>query len=104
MPRKPLQYLSEPMFYILLSLTNEKSGNEIAEYVNKLTNGRLELPPGTLYALLSRFVDEGLIKLSSYSGNRKNYKITKLGLIELATERDRIELMLEDFNNVRGEI
>ena len=62
MARKKLDTLTEPMYYVLLSLTEERHGYGIRQYANQLTNGRVNVGAGTLYALLSRFEKEGLIR------------------------------------------
>ena len=46
------QNLTEPMYYILLSLLEERCGVDIMEGGNM---GIVKVGPGTLYALLARF-------------------------------------------------
>ena len=52
MARKKLGTLSEQMYYVLLVLREERCGAQIAEAVDALTQHRVSLGPGTLYALL----------------------------------------------------
>lgn len=101
MPRKPLQNLTEPMFYLLLSLQEEKTGSEVVEYVEKLSEGRVLLTPGTLYGLLGRFTEEEIIYVSSVVGKRKSYKLSHFGLEEIYREKKRLERMLRDFEKTR---
>ena len=52
MPREQFQSLTEPMYYILMSLQDECCGVDIMEKVRGLSGGRVQVGPGTLYALL----------------------------------------------------
>ena len=61
MPKKQLDTLTEPMYYTLIALMTPKCGIEITEFVRDLTQGRVRLVPGTLYAILSKFESEELI-------------------------------------------
>lgn len=55
MAREQFQNLTEPMYYILLSLLEERCGVDIMESVEEISRGRVKVGPGTLYALLARF-------------------------------------------------
>ena len=98
MAREQLQTLTEPMYYILLALTKECCGVDIMAKVKELSKGRVTVGPGTLYAMLARFDDMGLIKLTVSDGRRKSYIITDLGLVELRKEYTRLKQMVEDGN------
>ena len=54
-------------------------GTEITEFVDRKTRGRVNLGPGTLYTLLARFLDEGLIRETQVDGRRRTYRITPKG-------------------------
>ena len=57
--------LTEPMFYVLMSfLKRDMCGTEITEFVARKTRDRVRLGPGTLYTLLGKFQEEGLIQLT----------------------------------------
>lgn len=64
--------LTQPMYYILLSLREERHGYEIMQYVEWLTDGRVTIGPGTLYSLLSRFEDDDSIEMVSKKGQQEN--------------------------------
>ena len=98
MAREQLQTLTEPMYYILLALTNECCGVDIMAKVKELSKDRVSVGPGTLYAMLARFDDMGLIKLTVSDGRKKSYIITELGLNELRKEYNRLKQMVEDGN------
>lgn len=96
MAREQLQTLSEPMYYILLTLTEECCGVDIMEKVKKLSNGRVTVGPGTLYALLAKFVDMEIIRLTDFSSRRKSYIITEAGMEQLRKEYCRLKTMVAD--------
>ena len=62
MAREQFQNLTEPMYYILLSLLEERCGVDIMESVEEISRGRVKVGPGTLYALLARFEKEEMIR------------------------------------------
>ena len=55
MAREQFQTLTEPMYYILLALTEECCGVDIMEKVKEISKGRVLVGPGTLYAMLAKF-------------------------------------------------
>ena len=55
MAREQFQTLTEPMYYILLSLMEECCGVDIMEKVKTISRGRVLVGPGTLYAMLAKF-------------------------------------------------
>ena len=80
MARQPLKSLTESMFYVLLALwRQERCGTEIAAYVRQLTEGRVALGPGTLYAILGKFQEEELIRETWSQGRMRVYRITENG-------------------------
>ena len=104
MARKKLDTLTEQMYYVLLSLTEERHGYGIMQYVSELTRGRVAIGAGTLYALLGRFEKEGLIRLASQEENRKSYLLTEEGRQVLEEEFERIQRQVADGARVlRGE-
>lgn len=96
MAREQFQTLTEPMYYILLALTEECCGVDIMDKVDKLSSGRVKVGPGTLYAMLSKFEDNDIIERTAEEGRRKWYRITDIGLQMLKQEYDRLQIMVED--------
>ena len=96
MAREQLQTLTEPMYYILLALTEECCGVDIMERVKKLSADRVSVGPGTLYAMLAKFEEKEIIRLTASEGRRKSYVITELGRAELKKEYDRLNRMVQD--------
>ena len=96
MAREQFQTLTEPMYYILLALTEECCGVDIMEKVKELSHGRVLVGPGTLYAMLAKFEENGVIKLTASEGRRKSYIITEKGYEMLEEEYRRLKTMVED--------
>lgn len=89
--------LTEPMYYVLMSfLRREMCGTEITEFVERRTAGRVKLGPGTLYTLLAKFQDEGLIAETSVEGRKRTYQITDKGREAFREELDRLRACLDD--------
>ncbi len=96
MAREQLQTLTEPMYYILLALTQECCGVDIMERVKKISGGRVSVGPGTLYAMLAKFEEKDIIRLTASEGRRKSYVITDSGKEELKKEFERLKTMVLD--------
>lgn len=96
MAREQFQNLTEPMYYILLALTEERHGYEIMQNIEEFTDGRVVVGPGTLYALLGRFQKEGFIILVSEEDRKKTYIITDDGKALLEEEISRLNLLIKD--------
>ena len=94
MAREQLQTLSEPMYYTLLALTEECCGVDIMDKVKTLSRGRVMIGPGTLYAMLAKFEEKDIIRLTASDGRRKSYIITDLGRAELQKEFKRLQTMV----------
>lgn len=96
MAREAFQTLTEPMYYILLALTEECCGVDIMNKVEKMSRGRIRVGPGTLYAMLARFEKNQFIRLTAEDGRRKSYVITDTGIEMLTKEYARLRTMVED--------
>lgn len=91
-----MQTLTEPMYYILLALTRECCGVDIMERVKELSRNRVTVGPGTLYAMLAKFEEKGIIQPTTCTARRKSYVITDAGRRELRKEFDRLNAMIAD--------
>ncbi len=102
----PLPYLplTEPTFYILLSLApGKKHGYAIMKDVKDLSNQRVNLSTSTLYTAVGRLLDQELIeRLSNDKAEvppglpRKSYALTDLGRRVLEAETSRLQGMLKE--------
>lgn len=96
MARAQFQTLTEPMFYILLCLQNEVCGIDIMAMVSVISNGRVSIGPGTLYAMLQKFEDNEIIEKTREENRKKWYLITNAGKQMIEDELKRLESMLSD--------
>lgn len=95
--RKKLETLTEPMYYVLLSLAaGPMHGYRIMQHTAQLTQGRVALGAGTLYALLGRFEEAGYIALCGLEEGRKSYELTPAGRQALEQEYDRLRRQVSD--------
>ena len=97
MPREKFQTLTEQMFYILLCLQNECCGTDIMETVQRMTGDRVQIGPGTLYNLLEKFLEAGMIEETAAEGRKRSYRINAAGRAALDAEYRRLEQLAEDY-------
>ena len=64
--------------------------------VSVISNGRVSIGPGTLYAMLQKFEDNEIIEKTREENRKKWYLITDAGKQMLEDELQRLESMLED--------
>lgn len=74
----------------------ECCGVDIMDKVDTLSLGRVKVGPGTLYAMISKFEENGIIRKTAEEGRRKWYLITDIGLKMLMQEYERLQIMVED--------
>ena len=55
--------MTEAAYYILLALMRPGHGYGMMQRIRELSGGRMTMGPGTLYGILSRMKEEGLIVL-----------------------------------------
>ncbi|HPB79102.1 MAG TPA: helix-turn-helix transcriptional regulator [Sedimentibacter sp.] len=99
MAKEQLKTLTEPMYYILLTLSEPQHGYGIMQEVERRTEGRVKIGAGTLYNLLSRFEDENIIVQISEENRRKTYTLTDKGLNILMDEYQRLKQLVSDGSN-----
>jgi len=99
MAREQFQTLTEPMYYILLALTEECCGVDIMEKVKEISAGRVVVGPGTLYAMLAKFEENNVIRMTASEGRKKSYLITDQGREMLKKEYERLLVMVRDGEN-----
>ena len=103
---EPISYLplTEPTFYILLSLApGRKHGYAIMKDVRDLSGERVKLSTSTLYTAVGRLLDQELIERLSEEGQdagpglpRKFYELTELGRRVLEAEAVRLQGMVRE--------
>lgn len=87
--------LREPTFLVLTALAEEpRHGYAVIEDVAAMTDGRVRLRAGTLYAALDRLRVDGLIEVDReevvQSRLRRYYRLTGAGEQSLAAESARL--------------
>jgi DNA-binding PadR family transcriptional regulator len=95
----PEQPLTPAVFHILMALTDgEKHGYSIMKDVEKQTNGKMKLGPGTLYGSIKRMLAAGFIEESDERPDpsmdderRRYYRLSGLGQKVLSVECQRLE-------------
>lgn len=102
MARKQLQNLTEPMYYILLSLIEPRHGYAVMQNIDSITNGRVKVGPGTLYSLMSRFEKEKIVVRISTEESKKTYTLTDKGKDILEHEWMRLKELVMDGNKLLG--
>jgi DNA-binding PadR family transcriptional regulator len=106
--------LSPAAFHVLLALAGcERHGWAIRKEVAQRTDDRIRLSPGTLYGLIKRLLDQGLIAESDSrpplewdDERRRYYALTELGrrVAEADAERMRRALEWASHEDLLGEV
>lgn len=92
--------MTETGFYILFCLQEEMHGYNITQKVRQLTDGQVEIGPGTMYGTLGKMEKDGLIEFIREEEKRKLYKITSIGQEVLELEIKRIRRL---YRNIGGQ-
>ena len=98
--------LTEALFYILLAVRKPNHGYGITQEVEHLTNGRVQLGPGTLYGAVQSLEKKGWIEIYSEdtaSRKKKEYIITTTGKEVFEAETKRLEELLDNAKYMREE-
>ncbi len=93
------QPLTPAVFHILMALADgEKHGYSIMKDVEKQTNGKMKLGPGTLYGSIKRMLAAGLIEESEERPDpamdderRRYYRLSSNGQVILSEECNRLD-------------
>jgi DNA-binding PadR family transcriptional regulator len=94
--------LTPALFHVLLALADgEKHGYAVLKEVARRTDGRVTFSPGTLYAILRRFVADGIVVESEERPDpsldderRRYYALTDFGRAVAHAEARRMETAL----------
>lgn len=95
--------LTPPMFHVLIALADgEKHGYAIIKEVHRRTGGNVRLGAGTLYALIKRFVQDGLIvecherpDPALDDERRRYYRLSENGRRVAIAEAHRMEALID---------
>jgi transcriptional regulator len=100
--RDQLQRLSEPMYYLLLTLLEENHGYAMMHDIEMISKGRVKVGTGTLYTLLARFEKEGIIRATRSLERKKYYIITEKGKELLKEEYEALKNQLDDGKEIES--
>lgn len=95
--------MTESMYYLLLALLHPGHGYRLMQEIREVSGGRVQMGSGTLYGLLGRMSDDGLIVVREQVGTRKVYAITEQGKQALQEEYERLCRMTQDIQPFLGE-
>jgi DNA-binding PadR family transcriptional regulator len=96
--------MTEAMYYVLLALMNPNHGYQLMNAVKEVSNARVQMGPGTLYGVLARMLNDGLIIIANDDGRRKTYAITSDGKSALKQEYSRLIALVEDGAILKEEV
>ena len=104
MPRQAMVSLTEAMFYVLMAFQNgEMCGIEIADFIDRHTDGRLQIGPATLYTILGKFEKEKYIREISVEGRKRTYELTIKGRDAYEAELGRLKKCIIDAETALSE-
>ena len=88
--------MQEPTFLVLTALLDGPlHGYALLQEIEGISEGRIRLRVGTLYAVLERLAGEGLIEIAAEeivnSRLRRTYRLTGAGASALTEETGRLE-------------
>src|SRR5262245_3684641 len=92
--------LTAPVFHVLLALADgEKHGYAILKEVEERTEKKVQLSSGTLYAIMKRLLNDGLIqeideRPDEDDERRRYYGLTEFGKQVAVAEAERMEELL----------
>ena len=93
----PARYLplTPAAFQVLVALADdEHHGYALLKAVELQTDGSIRLSTGTLYGLIRRLLDDGIITERTTRDGRRLYRLTPFGRDVARAEADRLEALL----------
>jgi DNA-binding PadR family transcriptional regulator len=96
--------LPSAAFLILVSLADaDGHGYQLRKELLERSNGSLDLDPGSLYRLIFRLHEDGLIEDSGDDDSRRrSYRLTTLGKRVLKAETERMANLVAQAQSVRN--
>lgn len=87
--------MREPSFLVLAALAEQpQHGYGLIDDIQRMSEGRVRLRAGTLYAILDRLRDDGVVEVDReeivQSRLRRYYRLTGSGEQRLASETERL--------------
>lgn len=88
--------LTESTAYTMIALSDPLHGYGVMQKVEEISQGTVELGPGTLYGALQTLEEEKLIVKVAEKGRRKTYTLTEKGRVVLKEHIRRLEILVEN--------
>ncbi len=95
--------MTETTYYTLCAVKEPRHGYAIMQFVSQLTEKRIQMGTGTLYTMLGRLVEDGIIQIISEEKGKKTYQITEDGINLMLREIKRLKDQLENGLEVFGQ-
>lgn len=84
------EQLTDPAYYILISLFTPRHGYSIMKFISELTDEEVTMGPATLYTLIKKMQKDGYLTLNEDEDDRrKTYSLTDRGRAMIYTEMER---------------
>ncbi len=96
--------LTETTTYILLALIEPLHGYGVMQKVKEISEGAVEIGPGTLYGALKTLQKEGLIRKVHEDNRRKSYVLILKGKQVLRGQIRRLEIMAREGSKVLDDL
>lgn len=96
--------LTEATFYILVALLEPQHGYAVMQDVEVMSEGTVNLGPGTLYGALTTLEKNKLIRKVGEVERRKIYVITDFGQEILESQVERLKVMVRNANQKRKHV
>jgi DNA-binding PadR family transcriptional regulator len=96
--------LTEAVYYILLSVHEPMHGYAIMQNIDRLTEGRVVLGPGTLYGAINALVQKQWIMAvaGDNDSRKKEYIITDIGHSVIKNEAIRLRELIANYESLQG--
>ena len=92
--------LTESTAYILMALVEPLHGYALMQKVGEMSQGTVNIGPGTLYGAFSQLEKEGLIEMVKEADRRKSYGLTAKGKSVLQEHLRRTEILLNNGRSI----
>ena len=96
--------LTEATYYILLALVEPLHGYGVMQKVEAISEGSVQIGPGTLYGAFTTLEKEKLIVMSSKEARRKYYALTPKGKAVMREQIKRLEIMARNGQDVIADL
>ncbi|WP_407081783.1 PadR family transcriptional regulator [Psychrobacillus antarcticus] len=100
------QPLTEAVYYILLALHTPMHGYAIMQFTKEISNGRMNLGPGTLYGAIKTMLEKRWIQAveTEADSRKKEYEVTLIGKQVVQNEMERLQELVKNGKHItRGE-